>query len=392
MRIAQVVSSYHPRVGGVEKHVRRLAEGCANVGDTVTVLTHQVGSVPAEESIAGVRVLRFPLTVQPQNYEFSLGLSRYLKAHATDFDVVHAHNYHTLAGHAAISGRLPFVYTPHYHGTGHSRLRAFLHPLYRRVGARLFNFADAVICVSDAERSLVIRDFPDAAHKVVRIPNGTDPIPHLPSDVAVMHLSGPVVLTVGRLERHKNIDLVIDAFRAMASAATLVVVGDGPDRLRLERHAVASEPGWPVTFTGRISDTMLHGLVAQATVLASASDHEAFGLALADGLASGARVVASAIPAHAELAELVGVDGPVALVDPRDTAKFADLLTAFVRAGRVPTISYTLPSWVAVVEATRDLYSQVCMRNHFLDRDTAAGVPGLPVVQHCAKPAPTEPV
>ena len=81
--------------------------------------------------------------------------------------------------------------------------------------------------------------------------------------------------------------------------AILVIVGDGPDRSRLERHAEASEPGWPVHFTGRISDSMLDRWFAHAKIVTSASDHEAFGLTLAEGLASGARVVASAIPAHA---------------------------------------------------------------------------------------------
>ena len=43
-------------------------------------------------------------------------------------------------------------------------------------------------------------------------------------------LDEPVILTVGRLERYKNVDLIIDAFRALPSSAILVIVGDGPDR------------------------------------------------------------------------------------------------------------------------------------------------------------------
>ena len=41
-------------------------------------------------------------------------------------------------------------------------------------------------------------------------------------------LGEPVVLTVGRLERYKNVDLIIDAFRALPYSAILFVVGDGP--------------------------------------------------------------------------------------------------------------------------------------------------------------------
>jgi 1,2-diacylglycerol 3-alpha-glucosyltransferase len=358
VRIAQVVSSYYPRIGGVEKHVQRLAQGCAEAGDEVTVLTHDLSGSPIDEWMGAVRVLRFPLTVTSRNYPFSLSLFRYLKLHAADFDLVHVHNYHTVVGHAAMISRLPFVFTPHYHGTGHTPLAAFLHRLYRTAGNTQFKAAAAVICVSQPERDLVIKDFPAAAPKVVTIPNGTDSKLLAPDEGGVM-LGEPLVLTVGRLERYKNVDLIIDAFRELPSPAVLVVVGDGPERTRLEQHAKANEARWPVHFTGSVSDAMLGRLFAQANVVASASDHEAFGLTLAEGLASGARVVASAIPAHAALARLAGADAPVALVDPRDTRQFTDSLAASLLAGRFPSRDLCLPSWAEVIESTRVLYSRI---------------------------------
>jgi glycosyltransferase involved in cell wall biosynthesis len=367
MRIALLSSSYQPRIGGVEMHVRRLAQGCAEAGDVVTVLTHEVEGSPLGEGIGGVRVLRFPLTVSSRNYPLSLSMFRYLKRHADDFDLVHAHSYHTLIGHAAVRSRLPFVFTPHYHGTGHTTLRALLHRLYRPAGARQLTAAWAVICVSEAERALVIRDFPRVSGRVMTIPNGTDPKTPAPGE-GIVGRNDPFVLTVGRLERYKNVDLVIDAFRDLPLPATLVVVGDGPDRARLERHASTVAPGRPVIFTGKISDSVLGGLFAQANVVTSASDHEAFGLTLAEGLASGARVVASAIPAHAELGRRAGADAPVALVDPRDTRQFTDALAAFLLGGRVPVEDFKLPSWAAVVEDTRELYARVLTQGHLAYR------------------------
>lgn len=375
MRIAQVVSSYHPGIGGVETHVRRLAEGCTDAGDCVTVITHRVGCPSVDEWIGGVRVLRFPLTISSQKYPFSRSLSRFLQLHANDFDLVHAHNYHTLVGHAAISSRLPFVFTPHYHGTGHTSVAAFAHKLYRPFGARQFKAADTVICVSDAERDAVIKDFPSISGKVLTIPNGVDQKqPTFHGDQSTS--DQPIVLTIGRLERYKNVDLVIDAFRALPSPATLVVVGDGPERIRLEQRAQASESGWPILFTGRISDPMLKYWFARAHVVTSASDHEAFGLALAEGLASGTRVVASAIPAHVALGRLAGASTPVTLVDPRDTRKFTDLLAESLMAGRIQGRSFTLPSWTQIVGTTRELYSRILLRA--LLTGTHEGIPDMP--------------
>ena len=363
MRIAQVVASYHPRIGGVETHVRRVAQGCAAAGDEVTILTHRFDGSSLDEWDGAVRVRRFPLTVSSETFPLSLTLFRHLRSCAVDFDLVHVHSYHTLVGHAAVASGRPLIFTPHYHGTGHTALRKILHRLYRPAGSRQFKAADAVICVSDAERDLVIKDFPGAADKVVTIPNGTDPKPTEPHEGRVAP-GKPMVLTVGRLERYKNVDLIIDAFRALQSAAILVVVGDGPDRSRLERHVEASASNWPVFFTGKIPDKMLDLLFAQANVVASASDHEAFGITLAEGLASGARVVASAIPAHVSLACLAGVDAPVALVDPRDTRQFTELLGASLLAGRIQTSYLSLPSWAEVIADTREVYSRVRLQRH----------------------------
>jgi glycosyltransferase involved in cell wall biosynthesis len=367
LRIAQVVSSYQPRIGGVETHVRRLAEGCAEAGDDVVVLTHQVSGSPPEERIGPVRVLRFPLTVSAPNYQVSPGLYRYITSHATDFDLVHAHNYHTVVGHAAVGSGLPFIFTPHYHGTGHTPVRALLHQLYRPVGARQLTAADAVICVSEAEHTLVIKDFPGVADKVVTIPNGSDRRPRIPDGADRAMPDEPAVLTVGRLERYKNVDLIIDAFRALPFPASLVIVGDGPDRGRLEQHAAVTPSGWPIVFTGRISEAALDRLFARASVVTSASEHEAFGLTLTEGLASGARVVASAIPAHAELASRADAAAAVALVDPRDTRDFTRLLADFLAAGRV-TGTCELPSWADTAARTRDLYARVRARGHLTHR------------------------
>lgn len=368
MRVAQVVASYQPRLGGVETHVRRIAQGCAAQGDQVTVLTHQLGGLPADELAGGpVRVLRFPLTVGLANYPLSLPLYRYLRAHAPDFDLVHAHSYHTLVGQAAAGIGLPFVFTPHYHGTGHTRLAALLHHLYRPAGGRLLAAADAVVCVSAAERDLVIADFPGTKGKAWLIPNGTDPRPAAGRRSRVGS-NDHLVLTIGRLERYKHVDLVITACRALGPEVRLVIVGDGPDRFRLERLASAAGPAANVRFAGRIGDAELNELLATATVVTSASEHEAFGLIVADGLAAGARVVASAIPPHLEVGALAGVDAPIAYVDPASTREFTAALAAALTMGRPLAARVRLPSWTAVTEQTRDLYASVTAHDRRLRR------------------------
>ena len=103
---------------------------------------------------------------------------------------------------------------------------------------------------------------------------------------------------------------------------------------------------------------MLQQLLAQASVVVSASDHESFGLAVAEGLASGARVLASAIPAHKEIAEKAGADAPMALIDVRDSRKFTEQMGLLLLAGR-PKTNFQLRSWTDFVIEVRELYSRV---------------------------------
>ena len=74
-----------------------------------------------------------------------------------------------------------------------------------------------------------------------------------------------------------------------------------------------------MTFTGRADEESLGRWWASASLYATASLHEAFGIGLAEALVAGLPVVASGIPAHREvirragsgaLAELCPVDAP----------------------------------------------------------------------------------
>jgi glycosyltransferase involved in cell wall biosynthesis len=75
---------------------------------------------------------------------------------------------------------------------------------------------------------------------------------------------GDYVLSVGRLEANKRVDLAIAALAHVDSRVRLVIVGDGPLRAQLEEKATAAGVAHRVVFTGGIDEGQLVRLYAGA--------------------------------------------------------------------------------------------------------------------------------
>jgi glycosyltransferase involved in cell wall biosynthesis len=87
---------------------------------------------------------------------------------------------------------------------------------------------------------------------------------------------GDFVLSVGRLDRAKRVDLLLEAAAASPSLE-FVVVGEGPDRVRLEELARDLRLDGRVRFTGRVDDDELAGLYARCLAVFYAPVDEDFG-------------------------------------------------------------------------------------------------------------------
>ena len=351
LRLVLVTPGFPPDHGGVEAHTGHLVRELTALGVRVRVLTARRGlRAPVTELRAGVRITCYPawrttiMSISPRLLLAGLRAAR-------DTDVVHVHSYHASCGFAALRGfSTPVVFTPHYHGNGHSPQATALHRGYRFVGRVLFRAARAIICVSRAERAAVIRDFPAAAGRITVLPNGVDvaairaaePIPGQP----------PTVLSLGRLEPYKRVSLLL---RGLPADTQLVVIGDGSQRDELRKLAAELGITDRVRFLGVLDSAEVHRWLRTARILVSLSEHEAFGLAPIEAAAAGARVLLSDIPAHREIA--ADYLGPVArLIDP-DPATVAAAITGQLAAtGRAEA---DVPDWRRIAEQTLAVYRAV---------------------------------
>jgi glycosyltransferase involved in cell wall biosynthesis len=87
---------------------------------------------------------------------------------------------------------------------------------------------------------------------------------------------GEFILSVGRLDRAKRVDLLLEA-AALDGSLRVVVAGEGPDRGRLERLSAQRGLNGRVTFAGRVPDDELVDLYARSLGVFYAPFDEDFG-------------------------------------------------------------------------------------------------------------------
>ncbi|MGA4842220.1 glycosyltransferase family 4 protein [Streptomyces sp. G45] len=103
----------------------------------------------------------------------------------------------------------------------------------------------------------------------------------------------PLFLAMGRLVEYKRVDLLLRLWERVrpVTGGQLVIVGDGPERDRLERMA---GPG--VRFTGHVSEAEKHRLLCSAWLLLHPSAVEGWGLVITEAAARGTPAIGFDVP------------------------------------------------------------------------------------------------
>jgi len=161
------------------------------------------------------------------------------------------------------------------------------------------------------------------------------------------------VLLFGRLVREKGLDTfcrVIEGARAKGHALRPLVVGDGPERARLERRMPDA------AFLGYLSGPELGRAVASADIFINPSQTEAFGNVTLEAMAAGVAQIAADVPSvralarHGHSALLVPADDTDAYVDALDRLiRSPERRRALAQAGLADAARYEWPTMLAQV-------------------------------------------
>jgi glycosyltransferase involved in cell wall biosynthesis len=343
MRILHLITSLDPATGGPAEVVRVLIQyGPPGVSQEVVTLDS-----PDADFLKGVGFPVHPLGPGISSYKRSSKLIPWLKNNRSRFDGVIVHGLWQYGGYAVwktMQGRVPYMVFTHgmldpyfKQAFPMKHLKKWIYWLVAEYW--VLRGADRVLFTCEPEADLARQSFWLHSWKPFVVPFGTISPEGIPDAQRESFFSAcPAVrgrrylLFLGRIDRKKGCDLLIEAFlKIAADDPDLDLVIAGPDlegwKLELERApaqaGLSSRIHWPGLLRGDAKWGAFHA--AEAFVLPS--HQENFGIAVAEALACGKPVLLSN---KVNIAAEIAADG-AGLVQTDTLAGTEKLLVEWVR-------------------------------------------------------------
>ncbi|HEX8417245.1 MAG TPA: glycosyltransferase family 4 protein [Methylobacterium sp.] len=351
-----VAARAFPFSGGIETHIHEVGRRMAERGHRVDVLTADpTGRLPATESVGGVAITRVRSWPEHRDYCFAPGL---LTRMGRDFDVVHVQGYHTFSAPFGMLGalrrKIPFVLT--FHSGGHSSgLRTAIRGAHQRLLGPLAGRAARLVAVSEFEADHFACRMRIPRDRFTVVPNGAS-LPR-PSAPASAGSGGPLIVSLGRLERYKGHHRVIEAFSHVLTTlpqARLRILGEGPyePSLRALARRLGLEDRIAIGAIPARDRAGMADVLASAALVVLWSDYEAHPVAVMEALSLGRPVVTSDTSGFRELA-----DQDLITAIPLDTApgEAAKVMVGEILAPRPPA-GIALPDWEQCTDRLLAIY------------------------------------
>lgn len=310
MHIAFFTNSYHPMVSGVVRSVSTFRKALAEQGHNVFVFAQSADDYTDTEPF----IFRYPsITVPwPEDIPALIPISSFIDQVLPSLkpEVIHTHH-PILVGQAAASKayelNIPLVFTYH---TQYTVFRQYI-PLLQE-GALDF-IKDAVenilgdfmqkchhvIVPTNSMRDKIIQKY-GLSDRVTVITTGIDLRQYQQADgqsVRKKHgwEDSHILISAGRLAREKNWGTLLDAGAKAINAhqdLRIVLVGDGPDREKLQKRARKLGIENQVEFVGKVAPDVVPSYLKAADIFGFPSTTETQGLVTVEALAAGLPIAA----------------------------------------------------------------------------------------------------
>jgi D-inositol-3-phosphate glycosyltransferase len=382
-------------------YVRELSRELGRRGKSVDVFTRFQDADTAQIEWFGddARVVHLPagpLAPYDKNKlvnhidEFTAGIEAFAMREGIRYDLVHGHYWLSGLAGRKLQERWNVPLVQMFHTLGHLKNSVAKETVDRELDVRIeaegqvMHWADRLIAATPLERAQMAWCYGADTGKVAVVPAGVDTELFHPRDRAAVRrelglpgLDTPILLFVGRIERLKGIDTLLESVAVVSRTCTgrdlkvLIVGGGGQTEqenaelrrvVELHRELNLEEQ---VEFVGSKPQELLPLYYSAADITIMPSHYESFGLVAVESMASGTPVIASNVGGlsftvkNGETGFLVPEENHFALAEQvHALLKNSDLR---LRMGEQATEHAQQYSWRNIAEQMVDIYdTEIC--------------------------------
>ncbi|MCP1415226.1 glycosyltransferase family 4 protein [Paenarthrobacter sp. A20] len=284
----------HSQAGGAEQYMHEISKRWVQNGVQVTWFTGRDVGQAAEDVIDGIHILRGGGVLSIYGH----AALRLLRSSGRFDAVVDCQNGIPFFSPLFLSGDIPIVQLIHHVHQEQFRTRfsppmAAVGRFLESSGAKTVYGQRSIVAVSPSTR-LELRKL-GFAGPIHVVPNGTMDIPQ----AVATRAPNPTIAVVSRLVPHKRLDLLLGQFAVAARRVPklrLDIIGDGPERARLQQLAMDLGLDHAVTFHGYQPNNVRDELLSRAWLTASTSASEGWGCSVIEAAAWGVPCLALRVP------------------------------------------------------------------------------------------------
>ena len=284
LKIAILTEFFHPHIGGCERRYLEIGRRLASRGHKIHVYTIQYdNNLPKEEQVDGINIHRYAYSgnyVTPDGFRSLRGIVKYsatsfMRLIGSDYDLYYSNQWPLLHSFFAKAVVSPLIQEWCEVWTNFRKVT-----LMQNI---IKNVANYHVAVSEFTKQRLVNLLKIEPSKIFVIPNGVN---FAKFNSSRSKIPGRIVYA-GRIVPHKNVKLLVDAFRVVKKkipSAELHIIGSGSE-LQLVRNKAEG-----------IKDCFVHGFLPEeqmidylksAWLFVLPSEREGSGLAVLEAMAAG---------------------------------------------------------------------------------------------------------
>jgi glycosyltransferase involved in cell wall biosynthesis len=318
MKILYITRYFYPRLGGGEQVLWQILNGLAKKGHKVYVITSKLDNTLEHEEINGIEIFRPFLGTSSMinGLGFSIKLFSYLKyflkSNPVDIMFSGAYGATIPTSHVAHNNHIPSItYVTYYYGKTWFLL---VNPF-----AALFNYLVPfftlylgncdIICCPSKIVSQNLKHYSNSRLVVIPSPIDMDEIKRVIENTAINDIRTKLgvqnnqrfLVFVGRLSPEKNISQLIKILNTININFKLIIVGDGPERSKIENLIDKLGMDNKISLVGRKNheDTLTIMKASDSIILASKK--EVYPTVVLEALALGKPVISTRVGGVSEM-------------------------------------------------------------------------------------------